>query len=190
MATRNFLSQHTKEPTRMRGEDEPAMLDLIFTLNEWDIREVKMEAPLGMSDHSVLNFEYLVELGLISPQKELGIKRLAYRKGNYEQMRSFLSEIPWDTDLRDKSVQGMMDYVTQKCQEAVNRFISAQREKSEKQQKNPWYNRACMEAKKLNKKAWRNFRNNRTPESRERYQRTRNEYVRVRREARKILKMI
>ncbi len=67
VARRNFPSQHFKGPTRMRGEDEPAMFDLIFTLNESDIRKIKLEAPLGMSDHSVISFEYLFLHCCLSP---------------------------------------------------------------------------------------------------------------------------
>ncbi|XP_069179061.1 myb-like protein X [Procambarus clarkii] len=34
-------------------------------------------------------------------------------------MRNFLRGIPWETELRDKNVQVMIDFVIQKCQEAA-----------------------------------------------------------------------
>ncbi len=96
----------------MRGNDEPARLNLIFTLNESEIREVKVEAPIGMSDHSVLIFEYLVEVGLTFPRMGLEGKRLIYRRGKYDEMRNFLRGIPWETELRVRNMQDMMDFVT------------------------------------------------------------------------------
>ncbi|XP_069184183.1 uncharacterized protein in mobD 3'region-like [Procambarus clarkii] len=111
---------------------------LIFTLNESEIKEVKFEAPVGLSAYSVLAFEYLVENS-------------------------------------EKTVQDM-DYVTQKCQEAADRFISAQNEKNEKQQKNLWLNQACKKANQSSTRTLGNYSNNRTPDSRGSYQRARNEY--------------
>ncbi|KAK8747749.1 hypothetical protein OTU49_016574 [Cherax quadricarinatus] len=58
----NLMHQHVKDTTRVRGEDEPARLDLVFTLGSSDIEDIKYESPLGASDHVVLCFEYIVEL--------------------------------------------------------------------------------------------------------------------------------
>lgn len=41
----------------MRGYGEPASLE--FTRNESNIREINLEAPMGMGDHSVLTVQYL-----------------------------------------------------------------------------------------------------------------------------------
>ncbi|XP_069184565.1 ensconsin-like [Procambarus clarkii] len=71
-------------------------------------------------------------------------------------MRNFLRGIPWETELRDKNVQGIMDFVTQKCQETAYRFIPVQKEKTEKQQKNPWFNQECKRVKpRPNQRPWR-----------------------------------
>ncbi|XP_069184640.1 paternally-expressed gene 3 protein-like [Procambarus clarkii] len=42
-----------------------------------------------------------------------------------------------------KDVQDMMDYITQKCKEAADKIIPVQKEKSEMQTRNPWFNQRC-----------------------------------------------
>lgn len=42
-----------------KGDDEPARLDLVLTLNSLDIRDITHERPLGASDHVVLSFKYI-----------------------------------------------------------------------------------------------------------------------------------
>ncbi|XP_069190837.1 glutamate receptor ionotropic, delta-1-like [Procambarus clarkii] len=75
--------------------------------------------------------------------------------------------------------------VTKKCLDATDRFILALKKNYEKQQNYQWYNQECKVAKQLSARTWRNYRNNRTPESQERYQKARNEYHRVRKEAKR-----
>nr|XP_053656751.1 uncharacterized protein LOC128705624 [Cherax quadricarinatus] len=58
----NLMHQHVRDTTRERGEDEPARLDLVFTLSSSDIEDITYERPLGASDHVVLSFDYIVEL--------------------------------------------------------------------------------------------------------------------------------
>ena len=52
----NFLIQHVKVPTRGRCNQTPHILDLVFTRYEEEIQHLTSEAPLGLSDHSVLKF--------------------------------------------------------------------------------------------------------------------------------------
>ena len=49
-----YLYQHTFEPTRRRMSNEPHILDLILTLDEHDVIDIKNLSPFGKSDHSVL----------------------------------------------------------------------------------------------------------------------------------------
>ena len=53
----HFLFQHVREPTRYRGEEEPSVLDLIFTNEEGMVNNLVSGPGLGESDHTVLMFE-------------------------------------------------------------------------------------------------------------------------------------
>ena len=48
-----FLHQHVKKLTRFRN-DESSTLDLIFTKEEEDVKDIEVLPPLGSSDHGVV----------------------------------------------------------------------------------------------------------------------------------------
>jgi len=49
----NFLSQHIMNQTRVRGQNEPHILDLVLT-DDQIIDDIQYLSPLGKSDHAVL----------------------------------------------------------------------------------------------------------------------------------------
>ena len=55
-----FLHQHVREITRRRNEQE-STLDLIFTKEEKDVKNIKVLPPLGDSDHDIVVADYVSE---------------------------------------------------------------------------------------------------------------------------------
>ena len=49
-----YLYQHLQEPTRRRGNDEPSLIDLLFTDEAMQVSDISYHAPRGKSDHSVI----------------------------------------------------------------------------------------------------------------------------------------
>ena len=45
-------------PTRKRGNDEPSLLDLLFTNEALQISDISHHAPLGNSDHDVITSKF------------------------------------------------------------------------------------------------------------------------------------
>ena len=76
-----FLYQHVREATRFRNE-ESSILDLIFTKEEEDVRDIKVLQPLGKSDHGVVIADFVCEWKSKIEQKP----RRMYHKGNYEKI--------------------------------------------------------------------------------------------------------
>lgn len=79
----SFLYQHVTDPTRGRSTDNPSLLDLVFTDDQNLITEIKHEAPLGKSDHCLLNIR-------IKSSKETDPNsktRPNYNKANFETMK-------------------------------------------------------------------------------------------------------
>ena len=68
----NDLYQHVNQPTRFRGNDEPSILDLVFTDEEGMIDNINHQSPLGMIDHEVLEFKVVLEGKLINTIKNKG----------------------------------------------------------------------------------------------------------------------
>ena len=85
-----YLHQNIEEPTRSRGDDEPSLIDLLFTDEATQISDLKYLAPLGKSDHCILSFKYIC----YSPDVNK-CKRFLYNKANYEMMKNDLNNHDW-----------------------------------------------------------------------------------------------
>ena len=59
-----FLFQHVTEPTRLRQEETPSLLDLIFTNEQDMINNLLYSPPLGNSDHICIEFDLTCYLEL------------------------------------------------------------------------------------------------------------------------------
>ena len=53
-----FLHQHNLENSRRRGNDQPSLINLIFTDEAMQVSDVHHQAPLGKSDHNVITFRF------------------------------------------------------------------------------------------------------------------------------------
>ena len=65
--------QHINKPTRARGNDKPHILDLVLT-NEPIIDNIEFLAPLGKSDHSILNIHCNTQIRKIGYGFTLGVR--------------------------------------------------------------------------------------------------------------------
>jgi len=72
------LLQHTNKQTRARGSDKGHIVDLIMS-NEL-FRYIKVLAPLGKSDHSVLNMIFYCNM---QTRKVNNVFKYNYAKGDY-----------------------------------------------------------------------------------------------------------
>ena len=86
-----YLCQLINEPARQRGSDTPSTLDPIFTNEKDMISNIKIDAPLGKSDHSVIHFEFNCTTEKPPPQ----IKTI-YQEGDYNKMKALLSHYDWE----------------------------------------------------------------------------------------------
>ena len=85
-----YLFQHVTEATRVRGNNDPSVLDLIFSNEEDMVSNLTFEAPLGKSDHSVLCFSVKC-----TPEKSPPQIKVFYTKGDYKKMNKMFKDAPW-----------------------------------------------------------------------------------------------
>ena len=83
----NFLIQHVILPTRCRGSQTPHVLDLCITNCDF-VEDVLYLSPLGKSDHCVLRCVCNLCVADVCPGKV----KLNYSKGDYEELRKFVSD--------------------------------------------------------------------------------------------------
>ena len=85
-----YLHQHINDSTRIRGNDEPSTLDLVFTEETTQIADIVHHAPLGKSDHSVITFKFQCYLDYSKPKE-----RYLYHKADWDGMKDELDKENW-----------------------------------------------------------------------------------------------
>jgi len=92
----NCLSQVIDSPTR--GD---AILDLLVTSATELIRDVKVGGSVGCSDHALVEFADLRDMG----QAKSKVRTLNFRKAKFQLFKVLVSRTPWKTVLRDKGAE-------------------------------------------------------------------------------------
>jgi len=75
-----------KKPTRGRPGQKANLLDLVITLEENAIDDIKYENPLGKGDHTVIHFNIHCPLNIENFQSEKPL----YDNVNYEEVKQML----------------------------------------------------------------------------------------------------
>jgi hypothetical protein len=113
----NFLMQHVMQPTRVRGLNEPRILDLVLT-DENFVDNIEYLSPLGKSDHAVIYFSCNFD----ASGKSLG-QPYNYAKGDYEKLREFL-DIDWELYMEQCSnIETMWSSFKNRLVEGIDRYI-------------------------------------------------------------------
>ena len=139
-----FLHQHVKEPTRFRNNDS-STLDLIFTKEEEDVKNIKVLQPLGRSDHGIVTAEYICEW----KHRVVKKPRRIYHKGNFEKILEGLEQINWVIEFEEKTVQECWDIFKTKLEVLLSENIPMSNPKDYNE---PWMNRTLI--KKWRKKVF------------------------------------
>ena len=85
-----YFYQHIEQVTRTRGNDNPSLIDLVFTDEEMQISDIQHLSPLGKSDHSVITLTFNCYLDYSKPKE-----RYLYNKGDYDEMKKHLASSHW-----------------------------------------------------------------------------------------------
>ena len=105
------LYQLISEPTRYRNGQEPSLLDLIMTSDDNLIRDIDLKAPLGKSDHVVIEFSVKNQ----HVTKERKLNRLDLKRMDIDVFRSRMDNVNWndifDSDNLDSIYQEMVNIV-------------------------------------------------------------------------------
>ncbi|VDI33300.1 Hypothetical predicted protein [Mytilus galloprovincialis] len=94
----NFLYQHIDKPTRFRENQMCRTLDLVITKDESNIDNINIDAPLGLSDHATITFDFLYSFN----EYETGKSKYKYSKCDFEKFSEDFSNFDWDSSFEDK----------------------------------------------------------------------------------------
>ena len=113
-----FLYQHVMEPTRFRNQQE-STLDLIFTKEEEDVKNIDIDFPLGRSDHATVKGEFVCEwkVNTVFTPKRL------YHKADYDVINGLINEINWEVEFEGKNVHQKWTFFKNKLDEIVTQKV-------------------------------------------------------------------
>ncbi|GAB0206529.1 hypothetical protein GRJ2_003118500 [Grus japonensis] len=77
------------------------LLDLLLTNTDEPIGEVKISGSLGCSDHALVEFTILRDMGQVKSK----IKILNFKRVNFQSFKQLVDETLWETTLRDKGAE-------------------------------------------------------------------------------------
>ena len=117
------LTQHIEQYTRVRGTDNPSLLDLLFTRNENEVENIEYNSPLGKSDHVVLKWNYIVAYDILEYEerhdKQYNFKRGSYYKGLKEHFKG----INWEEELNLANLNDQYKKICDIYSIGVNKFM-------------------------------------------------------------------
>ena len=142
-------TQHVWQHTRFRG-DLSSTLDLIFTKEEEDIKNIEVLPPLGSSDHGVVIADFVCEW----KSKIVRKPRRMYHKGRYEHIIEGLNEVDWDMEFEGKAVQECWEIFKNKLQALVEEHIPMS---IPKEYNEPWMNKKLIKLWRKKYFAWKRF---------------------------------
>ena len=166
-----FLFQHVSSPTHYRAEQNPTLIDLIFSKDESDILEVTHRAPIGKSHHAVLSFQYVCYASAPHPVRSIQ----NYNKADYDKIRLHLRNINWKQALRSKNAQEMWQFIEGEIKTLTNKWVPQRNINSRKRQKPLWLTNKLVAKTKAKNSAFKKYRSSRSSEDYVKYAKARNQ---------------
>ena len=123
-----FFMQHIREPAG--GED---VLNLVFTLIECMIDNVKMCEPFSSSDHNFITFDLLYDCHMTIWREYC----FDYRRLNNKEMDKSLQCVDWDALFSDNNVNEKLAIFKVVLDNAVSKFVPKRKRRS--RQKQVWW---------------------------------------------------
>jgi len=163
-----FLHQHIIQHTRIRNNQQPTTLDLVFTNEENMVDNVEYLQHLGKSDHLILMFNFNCYV-----DKNYNMnKKYKYHKGNYLEINNKLKEIEWDV-IVDMGIQNAWDTFTEKLHKLMEKHIPRSAGITGIK-RNPYVDKRARDAIKSKRTNWIKYTNCKTPNNFETYKTARN----------------
>ena len=178
-----FYTQHVQQYTRVRGDQEPSVIDLILTNEEGMVSGVETQSPLGKSDHAIVTFNY----HCYSPCPIISPAKYQFHRGDFDGMKKELANVNWDETITDnQSIDQQWTTFSNIITKCMDKFIpkSKPRVKSNKSFLTPLDQNAVRKIKKKHR-AWTRYMESRSSEHYRNYCRLRSQVTQITRKARK-----
>ena len=166
-----YLIQHITEPTRYRSGQRENILDLIFTLREEVIEDIKYMPPIGKSDHCSIIFS--VNKGQRKTQNDEKNTFYNYNKANYEGMKSEIKNIKWKDNI--KEVEEGWNLIKNTIHDAIKKHVPISVVDPNKRKRPLWMNPVSLAKIRKKHAAWKRFLETKSGEDYLKFTRARNQ---------------
>ena len=171
-----YLVQVVDKPTR--GEN---ILDLILTSNEALVDNVNIEEPFVSSDHCVVKFDITCNIS----RKDWKLFYYDYRRGNYEAMKVYLTEMDWSILLNRDDVLEAWSQFVKIMKDLVVKFVPRKIRKTVK--KPMWWNKHIQNLGRKKTRSWDRYKLDKTEGNYTSYKNALNKSTKAIREAKRRL---
>ena len=173
-----FWYQHVRRDTRYMN-NQSSLLDLVFTKEERDVRNIEHLPPLGGSDHEMIMGDFVTEWKSKVVQKP----RRMYHRGKFDKIIEELNLVDWETVFEGKSVQECWDILKAKLDELVEEYVPMSIPKNYNE---PWMNKALMRYWKWKYHAWKRYTESKSYAKYQAYRRDADFYKKKARQAKRL----
>ncbi len=170
----SYLYQHVNQPTHFRSDQQPTLIDLIFTNDDAMVSDIQYLQPIGLSHHCGL----LYELNCYTPPMESQTTdRVShkYYAGKYDEMRDYVDSCHLDALIVGKSAEESWEIINEVLCDATLKYVPRKIIKVNQNPPPPWMTDK-VKSKTLSKwEAFREMKRKNTSTTRERYAKLRNQ---------------
>lgn len=137
-----FLYQHVEEFTRFRLDQEPSLLDLVFTNEETMVDNIEFSSPIGKSDHVSITWTF--HSSTYTAQSQEQSEKRAWYKTDYHSFNEYILSIDWENRLKDLDVENSWEVFKAEYEKGVQMYVPYKNNCKNRQ--SPWFSKKVKEA--------------------------------------------
>jgi Reverse transcriptase (RNA-dependent DNA polymerase)/Endonuclease-reverse transcriptase len=165
-----YWCQNVKDDTRLRINNEPSLLDLIFTRTSREIQDLQYRPGLGKSDHVVLTCNMVIEKFI---RDKVETPKRNYFKINETAAANLLKDVNWEGLFEDKGVNECYEVFRAEINNIVEKCVPLSRKKKE-HTKQEWLTDDVIKAINHRDHSWRQYLQERSTCNHKKYVKLRN----------------
>ena len=170
----SFLFQQVDKPTHFRANQEPTLIDLILTNEEAMVPHIDYLPPLGLSHHSGLRFDYTCYSEIQFNESE-PIEVYKFYAGDYDRMRQFFSDLNLLNNINNASAEEAWSTIDKALTTAMEKFVPKKKITGVHLCDPPWMNAKIKEKSRVKWQLYKEMRQHRSEENRNKYARIKNQ---------------
>ncbi|XP_069107263.1 uncharacterized protein [Argopecten irradians] len=156
--------------TRHRQGNEPSTLDLVLSKDEDTVKNLRIDSPLGKSDHVTIFYNIEIVIDKDNTTKN----NYCFYRGNNESMSLEISNIDWENNMDELNTVDAWAYFVDKIKSSMERYIPVTKSRPGRRHRKAWMNVETINTLKRKRKTWEIYKRNKTNANWETYRLARN----------------